>query len=112
MVAPLRAPHHERPPRPVVCALLAPAGLTLAAGGGANAQEARAKDPGSLFAGKPLEIIVGMPPGGGAGAYARLVQRHLSLHLPGTKSIALTWKTGGRLMRAWPNSEWRATLPG
>lgn len=71
MVASLRAPHHARPPRPVVSVLLALAGLTLAAGGCANAQEARVKDPGSLFAGKPLEMIVGMPPDGGADAYVR-----------------------------------------
>ncbi|MGH7246598.1 MAG: hypothetical protein ACREH9_00695, partial [Pseudomonadota bacterium] len=34
-------------------------------------------------------MIVGMPPGGGADAYARLVQRHLPAHLPGTPSIVV-----------------------
>jgi len=39
-----------------------------------------------FFAGKTLKIIVGLPPGGGADAYARLVQRHLPSHLEGAPS--------------------------
>src|SRR5579864_9305227 len=38
---------------------------------------------------KDMEIIVGMPPGGGADAYARLVQRHLPRHLPGAPAIVV-----------------------
>ena len=34
------------------------------------------------LAGKQLRLVVGMPPGGGVDAYARLVQRHLLRHLP------------------------------
>jgi tripartite-type tricarboxylate transporter receptor subunit TctC len=48
---------------------------------------ARAEDTASLFAGKTIRIIVGLPPGGSADAYARLVQRHLPTHLDGTPSI-------------------------
>ena len=48
---------------------------------------ARAEDAASFFAGKTLKIIVGLPPGGSADAYARLVQRHLSRQLPGGPSI-------------------------
>ena len=48
---------------------------------------ARADDAASFFAGKTLRIIVGLPPGGSADAYARLVQRHLPAHLPGAPSI-------------------------
>jgi tripartite-type tricarboxylate transporter receptor subunit TctC len=50
---------------------------------------AGAEDAAALFAGKILKIIVGLPPGGSADAYARLVQRHLPLQLPGTPSIVV-----------------------
>lgn len=46
-----------------------------------------AEDAASFFSGKTLRIIVGLPPGGAADAYARLVQRHLPAHLPGAPSI-------------------------
>jgi tripartite-type tricarboxylate transporter receptor subunit TctC len=48
-----------------------------------------AQDAASFFAGKTLKIIVGLPPGGGADAYARLVQRHLPQHLPGAPAIVV-----------------------
>lgn len=48
---------------------------------------AHAQDPAAFFAGKTLRIIVGLPPGGSADTYARLVQRHLPAHLPGTPPI-------------------------
>jgi tripartite-type tricarboxylate transporter receptor subunit TctC len=48
---------------------------------------AQAEDAASFYSGKTLRIIVGLPPGGGADAYARLVQRHLADHLPGAPSI-------------------------
>jgi tripartite-type tricarboxylate transporter receptor subunit TctC len=54
--------------------------LTLAA---AAAQDA------SFYSGKTLTIIVGLPPGGAADAYARLVQRHLPAHLLGAPSIVV-----------------------
>lgn len=50
---------------------------------------AHAQDAGSFYAGKTLKIIVGLPPGGGADAYARLVQRHLAQHLSGAPSIVV-----------------------
>ncbi len=50
-------------------------------------QPAHAEDAASFFAGKTMRIIVGLPPGGSADAYARLVQRHLPAHLPGAPSI-------------------------
>ncbi len=46
-----------------------------------------AEDVASFFAGKTLRIIVGLPPGGAADAYARLMQRHLSAHLSGAPPI-------------------------
>jgi tripartite-type tricarboxylate transporter receptor subunit TctC len=48
---------------------------------------AGAEDAASFFSGKTLRIIVGLPPGGSADAYARLVQRHLAQQLPGAPSI-------------------------
>jgi tripartite-type tricarboxylate transporter receptor subunit TctC len=48
---------------------------------------ALAEDTGGFYAGKTLKLIVGMPPGGGVDAYARLVQRHLPAHLQGAPSI-------------------------
>ena len=50
---------------------------------------AAAEDAASFFAGKTLKIIVGLPPGGGADAYARLVQRHLPRHLPGAPAVVV-----------------------
>jgi tripartite-type tricarboxylate transporter receptor subunit TctC len=49
----------------------------------------RAEDAKPFFAGKTLKIIVGLPAGGGADAYARLVQRHLTRHVPGTPAIVV-----------------------
>src|SRR6266567_3184403 len=50
----------------------------------ANAQNAQ-----SFYAGKILKLIVGLPPGGGADAYARLVQRHLARHIPGAPTVVI-----------------------
>src|SRR5438067_2193003 len=40
-----------------------------------------------FYAGKQISIVVGLPPGGGADAYARLVQRYLSRHIAGAPTI-------------------------
>ena len=61
---------------------------------------ASAEDAASFFAGKTLKIIVGLPPGGGADAYARLVQRHLSPHLPGAPSIVVQNLPGAGSLKA------------
>ena len=45
--------------------------------------------PTPFYAGKTINIIVGLPPGGGADAYARLVQRFLPRHVPGTPTIVV-----------------------
>jgi tripartite-type tricarboxylate transporter receptor subunit TctC len=49
----------------------------------------RAEDAASFFAGKTLRIIVGLPPGGSADAYARLVQRHLARQISGGPAIVV-----------------------
>ncbi len=69
---------------------------------------AHAADAASFFAGKTLNIIVGLPPGGAADAYARLVQRHLSAHLPGAPSIVVQNVPGAGGMKS---VEYLATLP-
>ena len=48
---------------------------------------AAAQDATPFYAGKTLKVIVGLPPGGGADAYARLVQRHMPAHILGAPSI-------------------------
>ncbi len=51
--------------------------------GGANAQDAVA----NFYRGKQLSLFVGSAPGGGYDLYARIVQRHLGKHLPGSPDI-------------------------
>ena len=53
------------------------------------ATSAEAQDAKPFYAGKQLTIVVGLPPGGGADAYARLVQRFLPRHIPGTPTIVV-----------------------
>jgi tripartite-type tricarboxylate transporter receptor subunit TctC len=50
--------------------------------------------------GKSLKLIVGMPPGGGVDAYARLVQRHLGRFFPGAPSIVVQNMPGAGSLRA------------
>jgi tripartite-type tricarboxylate transporter receptor subunit TctC len=42
----------------------------------------------------PINLIVGMPPGGSVDAYARLVQRHFSHFLPGEPTVVVQNKPG------------------
>ena len=51
-------------------------------------------------AAKGLEIIVGMPPGGGVDAYARLVQRHLPRHLKESPAIVVQNMPGAGSLRS------------
>src|SRR5262249_49361076 len=67
--------------------------LLIAAGDG------RAQETAS-FAGKTIKLIVGMPPGGGVDAYARLVQRHLEHQLPGAPLIIVQNMPGAGSMRS------------
>jgi len=54
-----------------------------------SAGAVRADDVAAFYSDKTLKIVVGLPPGGGADAYARLVQRHLPRHLAGAPSIVV-----------------------
>jgi tripartite-type tricarboxylate transporter receptor subunit TctC len=64
------------------------------------APAARAQDVKTFYAGKTLKIIVGLPPGGGADAYARLVQRHFGRHLPGQPTIVTQNMPGAGSLRS------------
>jgi tripartite-type tricarboxylate transporter receptor subunit TctC len=69
-----------------------PAGRALAATAAALAviaPLASTKAEDAFYAGKSLRIVVGLPAGGGADAYARLMQRHLARHIPGVPAIVV-----------------------
>ena len=78
---------------PSVSTLVFPALLLLAGA-------AAAQTPAPAPAGKGVEIIVGMPPGGGVDAYARLVQRHLPAHLGGQPAIVVENMPGAGSLRS------------
>lgn len=61
-----------------------------------------------FYAGKQITITVGEPPGGGADAYARLVQRHLPRHIQGTPAIVVQNMPGAGSLKA---VNWLATAP-
>jgi tripartite-type tricarboxylate transporter receptor subunit TctC len=65
-----------------LAAWLALAAASIFVGVPAGAEDA-------FYSGKTLKIIVGLPPGGGADAYARLVQRYLPHHLAGAPSVTV-----------------------
>jgi tripartite-type tricarboxylate transporter receptor subunit TctC len=64
------------------------------------ASGAQAHDAETFYAGKTLKIIVGLPPGGGADAYARVVQRHLGKYIPGSPSIVTQNMPGAGSLRS------------
>jgi tripartite-type tricarboxylate transporter receptor subunit TctC len=80
----------------VMLRVLAAGGLTLAT----SVAVGLADDARPLFAGKTLKIIVGMPPGGGVDAYARLVQRHIARHLAGVPAIIVQNLPGAGSLRS------------
>lgn len=71
--------------------LTALAGLIGPSGAGASSP---------IFGDKPLHLIVGMPPGGGVDAYARLVQKHLSKYLQGTPAVVVENMPGAGSLRS------------
>ena len=65
------------------------------------AQEAQpAQSAQNFYAGKTIKLIVGLPPGGGADAYARLLQRHLGRHIPGMPAILIQNMPGAGSLRS------------
>jgi tripartite-type tricarboxylate transporter receptor subunit TctC len=61
---------------------------------------ANAAEPRPFYAGKTITIVVGLPPGGGADAYARLVQRHYPRHIEGRPTIVVQNLPGAGSLRA------------
>jgi tripartite-type tricarboxylate transporter receptor subunit TctC len=62
-------------------------GVVLALGSGAVVAQVAGPDA-------PINLIVGMPPGGSVDGYARLVQRHFSHFLPGKPTVVVQNKPG------------------
>lgn len=83
-------------PLPMPLHLYAGCLLIAALTAGVAPGAARAAD----FAGKSLKVVVGMPPGGGADAYARLLQRHIVRHLPGRPTIVVQNMPGAGSLRS------------
>ena len=72
----------------------------LAASAIVSSEAANAAEPRPFYAGKTVTIVVGLPPGGGADAYARLVQRHYPRHIPGRPTIVVQNVPGAGSLRA------------
>jgi hypothetical protein len=67
---------------------------------GPSAGPSTAQEAQPFYAGKTIKLIVGLPPGGGADAYARLVQRHLGRHIAGTPAILIQNMPGAGSLRS------------
>ena len=67
---------------------------------GPPAPPSSAQEAQPFYAGKTIKLIVGLPPGGGADAYARLVQRHLGRHIPGAPAILIQNMPGAGSLRS------------
>ena len=65
-----------------------------------SVEPAQAQNARPFYAGKQITIVVGLPPGGGADAYGRLVQRYLSRHIPGAPTILVQNMPGAGSMRS------------
>jgi tripartite-type tricarboxylate transporter receptor subunit TctC len=65
--------------------------------------EAQGAEQSSFYQGKTLQIVVGFDAGGGYDAYARLVARTLSKHIPGNPTIVVQNKpgAGSRVAANW-----------
>jgi hypothetical protein len=90
-------PRPSSPDRRRHLAAAAVALLAVAPTARASAQDMSAQ---AFYAGKTIKLIVGLPPGGGADAYARLVQRHLGRHIPGTPAILIQNMPGAGSLRS------------
>jgi tripartite-type tricarboxylate transporter receptor subunit TctC len=68
-----------------------------------TAEAKSADDPRPFYQGKTLQIVVGFDAGGGYDAYARLIGRTLSRHIPGNPTIVVQNKpgAGSRIAANW-----------
>ena len=60
-----------------------------------SASIAAAQSVEQFYRGKTVTIVVGSTPGGGYDAYARLLGRHFSKHIPGSPSVVVSNMPGG-----------------
>jgi tripartite-type tricarboxylate transporter receptor subunit TctC len=74
--------------------------FAVAVGFAALPSLAQAEDARPFYAGKTLNIVVGLPPGGGADAYARLVQRYLAKRIPGAPQVVVQNMPGAGSMKS------------
>jgi tripartite-type tricarboxylate transporter receptor subunit TctC len=79
-------------------ALVAAVALTIF--GFVTPNSAQAVEARPFYAGKTLTVVVGLPPGGGADAYARLVQRYYAKHIPGAPTIVVQNLPGAGSLKA------------
>src|SRR5258707_1555282 len=89
------SPHRRRVPAVAAAIALLALGLPAPPSIAQETQSAQ-----SFYAGKTVKLIVGLPPGGGADAYARLVQRHLGRHIAGTPAILIQNMPGAGSLRS------------
>jgi tripartite-type tricarboxylate transporter receptor subunit TctC len=65
-----------------------------------SSQAPHAEDVKTFYTGKTVRLFVGLPPGGGADAYARLVQRHYGRFIPGSPLIVAQNMPGAGTLRS------------
>ena len=66
-------------------------GLALASFACTSSVIALAQDAiANFYKGKSITLVVGSTPGGGYDTYARLIQRHMTKHMPGNPAIIVT----------------------
>jgi tripartite-type tricarboxylate transporter receptor subunit TctC len=78
-------------------------GIALVSAGLFLAHGARGAEQSSFYQGKTLQIVVGFDAGGGYDAYARLIARTLSKHIPGNPTIVVQNRpgAGSRVAANW-----------
>jgi len=66
----------------------------------AGSAAAKAESVADFYAGRTIKLFVGLPPGGGADAYARLVQRHIGRFVPGAPTVVAQSMPGAGSLRS------------
>jgi tripartite-type tricarboxylate transporter receptor subunit TctC len=83
-------------PKGLDCSIGAAAAAAIAlAGLACSGASARAQSVEDFYKGKSIDLIISFTAGGGYDAYARLVARHLSNHIPGKPNILPRNMPGG-----------------
>ncbi len=79
---------------------LAIGALIAAAGIAGAATQGTAESVADFYKGKTINMIIGIPPGGGYDSYARVVARHMGKHIPGHPKFVPQNMPGGAEMNA------------